>query len=175
MPICFARDRFCLILIRRIGLQMQYHEPKKLVFSGVQFKDILEICIHLQAGCRIKHARYSLIIMRIPKYVKRMPICFARDRVCAISIALHFYCGWGVYCIDCSRVSYVRLIYQRGLYVDKIKIFTKISGCSLYKGALNRSKFTVIWISCLLLFLSFEKTKQKNHKLHLWGSVHVIF
>ena len=66
---------------------MQYHEPKKLVFRGVQFKDFLEICAHLQAECRIKHARYSLIIIIIQKYMKRMPICFARYHVCAISIA----------------------------------------------------------------------------------------
>ena len=35
------------------------------------------------------------------------------------------YHGWGVYCIDCSRVSYVRLISQCGLYVDEIRIFKK--------------------------------------------------
>ena len=29
-----------------------------------------------------------------------MLICLARDRVCAISIACHIYCGWGVHCID---------------------------------------------------------------------------
>ena len=71
----------------RISHQMRYREPKKLVFRGVSFKDVLEICAYLQAECRIKHARYCLIIMIIQKYVKSMPICFARDRICAISIA----------------------------------------------------------------------------------------
>ena len=71
----------------RIGHQMRYREPKQLVFRGVYFKDVLETCAHLQAECSIKHARYCLIIMITQKYVKRMPICFARDRVCAISIA----------------------------------------------------------------------------------------
>ena len=60
-----------------------------------------------------------------------------------ISIAHQFYCGWGVYCIDCSCVSYVRLINQCGLHMDKIKILKKISGCGLYTGALSRSKITV--------------------------------
>ena len=124
MPICFARDRVCAISIARVGLQMRYREPKKLVFSGVYFKAVSEICAHLQAECRIKHTWYSLIIMIIQKHVKRMPICFARDRVCVISI-VHFYCGSGVCWIDCSRVSYVRLINQCGLYVDKIRIFRK--------------------------------------------------
>ena len=32
---------------------------------------------------------------------------------------------------------------QCGLYVDKIKIFCKISGCGLQTGALNRSKIVV--------------------------------
>ena len=40
-------------------------------------------------------------------------------------------------------MSYVRLINQCSLYVDKIKIFRKISGCGLYTGALNRPKITV--------------------------------
>ena len=65
-----------------------------------------------------------------------------------ISIARHFYCGWDVCCIYCSHVSYVWLIYQCSLYVDKIKIFLKkISGCSLYTGVLNSSKITVIEMS----------------------------
>ena len=81
--------------------------------------------------------------MIIQKHVKRMLICFARDRVRVISIVRHFCCGSGVYCTDCSRVSYVQLINQCGLYVDKIKIFKKISGCGLYTGALNRPKITV--------------------------------
>ena len=80
-------------------------------------------CAHLQAECRIKHAQYSLIIMIIKKYVKRMPICFARDRVCVFSIVSHFYCGSGVCWIDCLRVSYVQLTNQCGLYLGKIKIF----------------------------------------------------
>ena len=37
----------------------------------------------------------------------------------------------------------MRLINQCGLYVDKIKIFKKNSGCGLYTGALNRPKITV--------------------------------
>ena len=74
-----------------------------------------------------------------------MLICFARDRICAISIARHFYCGWGMYCIDCSCVSYVQIINQCSLYEDKIKIFKQISGCYLYIGAPNRSKFTVVY------------------------------
>ena len=85
--------------------------------------------------------------MIIQKHVKRMPICFARDRVCVISIVRHFYCGLGVCWIDCSCVSYVRLIDQCGLYVDKIRIFKKNSGCGLYTGALNRPKITVITFS----------------------------
>ena len=72
-----------------------------------------------------------------------MPICFARDRVCVISIVRHFYCGLGVCWIDCSRMSYVRLINQCGLYEDKIRIFKKNSACGLYTGALNRPKITV--------------------------------
>ena len=146
MPICFTRDRECAISIARVGLQMRYREPKKLVFSSVYFKAVSEICAHLQAECRIKHTRYSLIIMIIQKHVKRMPICFARDRVCVVSIVRHFYCGSGVCWIDCSRVSYVRLINQCGLYVDKIRIFLKNSGCGLYTGALNRPKITVLWV-----------------------------
>ena len=86
--------------------------------------------------------------MIIQKHVKRMPICFARDRVCVILIVRHFYCGSGVCWIDCSRVSFVRLINQCGLYVDK-KNF-KISGCGLYTGALNRPKITVLCDYCLL-------------------------
>ena len=68
---------------------MRYREPKKLVFHGVQLKkkNVIEICAHLQAECTIKHARYSLIIILIQKYVKRMSICFARNPVCAISVA----------------------------------------------------------------------------------------
>ena len=87
----------------------------------------------LQTECRIKDTRYFLIIMIIQKYVKRMPICFARDRVSVILIAHHFYYGWGVYCIDSSCVSYVQLINQCGLYVDKIKIKKKnyIQVCSI--------------------------------------------
>ena len=85
--ICFTRDRVYAVSIAWIGLQMQYHEPKKLVFSSVYFKNVIEICAHLQAECRIKHTQYSLIIMIIQKYVKRMPICFTRDHVCTISIA----------------------------------------------------------------------------------------
>ena len=135
-------------LISRIDHQMRYCEPKKLVFSGVKFRDILEICAHLQAECKIKPARYSLIIMIILKYVKRMLICFARNRVCTISIAQHFYCGWGVYYIDCSRVSYVQLMNQWGLFVDKIKIFKNFCACGLYTGALNRLKFTVACCCC---------------------------
>ena len=81
--------------------------------------------------------------MIIQKYVKRMPICFARDRVCVISIVRHFYGGSGVYCIDCSHVSYVRLINQCGLFVEKTKILKKISGCGLYTGAIKRLKLTV--------------------------------
>ena len=71
----------------RIGNQMRYREPKKLVFRSVCFKNVIEICAHLQAECRIKHARYSLIIIIIQKYVKRMPTCFERNPVCTISIA----------------------------------------------------------------------------------------
>ena len=44
-------------------------------------------------------------------------------------------------------MSYVRLINQCGLYVDKIKIFLKIRGCGLYTGALNRPKITVSFLS----------------------------
>ena len=46
--------------------------------------------------------------------------------------------------LNCSRVSYVRLINQCGLYVDKIKISLKFSGCGLYTGTLNRPKMTVV-------------------------------
>ena len=63
--------------------------------------------------------------------------------LCCMDFVYHFYCGWGVYCIDCSYVSYVQLINQCGLYVDKIKI---------YEGALNRSKFTAShthWVMAL--------------------------
>ena len=75
-----------------------------------------------------------------PKICKRNA-----DLLCVISISSHCYCGWGVYCIDCSHVSYVRLINQCGLHVNKIKIFyKKISGCGLYSGALNRLKITVV-------------------------------
>ena len=51
-----------------------------------------------------------------------------------------------VYCIDWSRVSYVRLVNQCSLYLDKTRIFEKFSGSGLYTGtgALNRSKFTVL-------------------------------
>ena len=35
MPICFARDRVCEISIARIDLQMQYRDPKKLVFGDI--------------------------------------------------------------------------------------------------------------------------------------------
>ena len=83
--------------------------------------------------------------MIVQKHVKRTPICFARDQVCVISIVRHFCCGSGVCWIDCSRVSYVRLINQCGLYVDKIKILKKISGCGLYTGALNWPKITVLF------------------------------
>ena len=38
----------------------------------------------------------------------------------------------------------MRFINQCGLYVDKIKIFLKISGCGLYTGALNRPKIMVL-------------------------------
>ena len=48
---------------------------------------------------RMKHARYSLIIMTIKKYVKRMPICFVRDCICVTLNARHYYSGWGMYCI----------------------------------------------------------------------------
>ena len=37
----------------------------------------------------------------------------------------------------------VRLINQCSLYVDKIKIFSNISGRGLYTGTLNRPKITV--------------------------------
>ena len=50
---------------------MRHRKPKKLVFRSVLFKDVIEICAHLQAECRIKHARYSLIIMIIQKPVKK--------------------------------------------------------------------------------------------------------
>ena len=42
----------------------------------------------------------------------------------------HFYYGWGVYCIDCSCVSYVWLINQCRLFVDKIKIFKNLVGAA---------------------------------------------
>ena len=59
--------------------------------------------------------------------------------LCMILIACHVYCGSAVYCIDCSRVSYVRLINQCGLYVDKIKIYKKkLVGAAYYTGVLNR-------------------------------------
>ena len=48
-------------------------------------------------------------------------------------------------------MSYVRLINQCGLYVDKIKIFLKISGCGLYTGALNRPKITVFFSVAVFL------------------------
>ena len=144
MLICLARDRVCTISIARINLQMRYRDPKKLVFSGVSFKAVSEICAHLETESTIKHARYSLIIMIIQKHVKRMPICFARDRVCVISIVRHFCCGSGVCWIDYSSVSYVRLINQCSLYVDKIRILKKICGCGLNTGALNRPKITVL-------------------------------
>ena len=73
MPICFARNRVCAISIARVGLQMRYREPKKLAFNGVYFKDVLEICAHLQAECRIKHARYFLIII-IKKKTKKITV-----------------------------------------------------------------------------------------------------
>ena len=73
MPICFTRNPVCSISIGRVGLQMRYREPKKLVFSGVYFKDILEICAHLQAECRIKQARYSLILI-IKKKTKKITV-----------------------------------------------------------------------------------------------------
>ena len=102
--------------------------------------------------------------MIVQKHVKRMPICFARDQVCVISIVRHFCCGSGVCWIDCSRVSYVRLINQCGRYVDKIKIFKKISGCGLYTGALNRPKITVyvcvwanIWERLTVLLYQIKK------------------
>ena len=47
-------------------------------------------------------------------------------------------------------MSYVWLINQCGLFVDKIKIFEKLSGCGLYTGALNRLKITVIFQPVLL-------------------------
>ena len=73
MPICFARNPVCAISIARVSLQMQYCEPNKLVFSGVKFKDVSEICAQLQAECRIKHARYSLIII-IKKITKKITV-----------------------------------------------------------------------------------------------------
>ena len=73
MPSCFARNPVCMISIARVGLQMWYCEPKKLVFSGVYFKDVLEICAQLQAECRIKQARYSLIIT-IKKKTKKITV-----------------------------------------------------------------------------------------------------
>ena len=65
-----------------------------------------------------------------------------------ISMVGHVCCVSGVCRIDCSRVSYVQFINQCGLYVDKIKIFFKNSGCGLYTGVLNRPKITVVEFDC---------------------------
>ena len=73
MPICFARNPVCAISIARVGLQMRYRESKKLEFSGVYFNDVLDICTHLEAECRIMQARYSLIII-IKKKTKKSTV-----------------------------------------------------------------------------------------------------
>ena len=148
MPICFARYCVCAISIARIDLHMQYHEPKKLVFHGVSFKAVSEICAHLQAECTIEHARYSLIIMIIQKHVQRMLICFAKKEIEFVRFRSSAIFAVVRVCVELTvHVSYVQLINQCGLYVDKIKIFKKISGCGLYTGALNRPKITVTAIS----------------------------
>ena len=183
-----SHGTFSLLPLPRLLSSYKMHVSK----LTIQFEDVIEICVNLQAEYRRKHTWYSLIIMIIQQCVKRMLICFARDRVCAISIpsqppnavswtqeacvqrclvqrrfgnvrppssrvynktcmilsnhyhnpkileknadllckrsrfvisiAYHFHSGWDVYCIYRSRVSYVWLIYQCGLYVDKIKI-----------------------------------------------------
>ena len=37
-----------LILSNQIGHEIRYHESKSLVFSGVSFKNFLELCVRLQ-------------------------------------------------------------------------------------------------------------------------------
>ena len=79
-------SKLTIRLIKSIGHQMWYREPKKLVLAVFNSKTSWKYAPIFKQS-RIKRARYCLIIMIIQKYVKSMPICFARDRVCAISIA----------------------------------------------------------------------------------------
>ena len=58
-------------------------------------------------------------------------------------------------------MSYERLINQCGLYVDKIRIFLKNSGCGLYTGALNRPKITVVCFSNRPSKISDKEDEQK--------------
>ena len=67
----------------------------------------------------------------------------------------------GVCIVLTSCVTYVRLINQCGLYVDKIKIFEKFGRYGLYTGALNSLKFTVN------LFLSSHMTELCCAMYHL--------
>ena len=84
--------------------------------------------------------------MIIQKYVKKNAGLLCKGSSLHDFDRTPFYCGWRVYCIDYSCVSYVWLTNQCSLLVDKIKIFDKLSGCGLYTGALNRLKITVLFI-----------------------------
>ena len=143
MPICFARDRVCAISIARINLQMQYRDPKKLVFRWCLIQSRFGN-MH-PSSSRVYNKTCTILSNHYDNPKTREKNA---DLLCKRSslrdfdrppFLLWFRCvlNWLFTCIICAVIN------QCGLYVDKIKILKKISGCGLYTGALNRPKITV--------------------------------